>query len=55
MKELAEKICSACEDMDHLDFADTKEQDMENLERELLKAKELHLDCILEALGCLVS
>ena len=54
MKELAEKICNACEDMDYLDFADTKETDIENLERELEMAKELHLDCILEALGCLV-
>ena len=55
MQELALKICTTCEDMDYLDFADTKETDVNNLTRELEMAKELHLDCILEALGCLVN
>jgi len=55
MQELAVKICNAFEDMDYLDFADTKEDDIKNLEKELTMAKELHLDCILEALGCMVN
>lgn len=55
MQKLAERICNKCEDMDYLDYADTKEEDIENLERELNMAKELHLDCILEALGCMVE
>jgi len=49
MQKLAERIYERCEDMDYLDYVDTKEEDIESLERELNIAKELHLDCILEA------
>ena len=52
-KELAKQILSASEDMDHLDYIETYEVEIEAFTREIDKAKELGLVYILSALEML--
>lgn len=49
-RELAKQIICASEDMDFLDYVETYEEEIDMLEKEINKAKELGLVAILNAL-----
>ena len=49
-RELAKQIINASSDMDYLDYVETYDEEIDMLEREIDKAKELGLVYILSAL-----
>jgi len=54
-RELAKQIISASADMDYMDYIETYDEEIDMLERDIDKAKELGLIYLLSALKSLSS